>query len=162
MKSMNEFIFDDLILEDQVFLDYEATDRVDLINKLSSFLEKKHYVLPGYASQVLSREEEYPTGLPTKIMTVAIPHAIESNSVIIPSIVIARLKNPIEFYEMGSYENKVDVDLVMLLAVRGDKNQLVILQKLISIFSDEKSMEKLKNTTSTKQFYILFKELQNC
>lgn len=156
---MNEFIFDELIFEDQIFLDFEASNQRDLIEKLSLYLENKGFVLPGYAENVLLREADYPTGLPTNIMKVAIPHAIESTTVVTPSIVIVKLKEPVEFGEMGSLENKVDVDLVMLLAVKGDKSQLIILQKLISIFSDEDSMEKLKSANNSSQVYNLFREL---
>ena len=156
---MSEFNFSDLVFEDQIFIDFEVADKKELIEKISLFLETKGFVLPGYADQVLAREEEYPTGLPTNVMKVAIPHSIENDKIVKPSIVIARLKSPVEFNEMGSFENKVMVDFVVLLAVKGDKSQLVILPKLIGIFSDEPSMILLRDAKSSKMLYLVVKEM---
>lgn len=158
---MSMFEFNDLMFEDLIFLKFSAKNKEELINNLGIILVEKGFVIDGFSNAVLAREKEFPTGLPTNIMKVAIPHAIDTSFVVKPSIVIARLEQPIAFGEMGSYENMVDVDMVLLLAVKGDKNQLEILQRLIGIFCEEDQMKQLKAANSSKELYDLFREFTN-
>lgn len=155
---MSMFEFNDLMFEDLIFLKVSAKSKEELINNLSAILVDKGFVHSGFSNAVLEREEEFPTGLPTNILKVAIPHAIDTSFVVKPSIVIARLEQPITFGEMGSYENTVDVDMVLLLAVKGDKSQLEILQRLIGVFCEEDQMTQLKAANSSKELYNLFRE----
>lgn len=91
-------------------------------------------------------------------MSVAIPHAESSDNVMTPSIVIAKLKDPISFIEMGSFDHKVDVNIVFLLAVKGSKTQLKLLPKLISIFSNKEEMKKIQQANNSKQIFQLIKD----
>ena len=155
---MSVFKFCDLIFEELTFPNFYAKNKENLIVNLSNILEEKGFVRKGFANAVLEREKEFPTGLPTNILKVAIPHAIDTSFVETPSIVIARLNSPVTFGEMGSLENTVEVDMVLLLAVKGDKSQLEILQRLLGVFCEEEQMLRLKAANTSKDIYNLFKE----
>lgn len=158
---MEKFDFEDLLYEDLIFTDFEAINKDDLIHKLCRKLVEKNYVTNEYAFDVIERENKYPTALPTEIMCVAIPHAESNVNVIVPSIVIARLKKPVSFQEMGSFDKNVDVDIVFLLAVKGNKTQLSLLPKLISIFSDKTEMKKIEKADKSEQIIQLIKDAAN-
>jgi PTS system galactitol-specific IIA component len=148
---MKTYQLDDLVKEELIFLDIEAANKEDLIRKLCDTLFEKKYVNENYVNDVLKREENYPTGLPTEVLKVAIPHAEVSENIDIPVIVIARLKKPVEFIEMGTFEKKVKVNFVLLLAVKGNQTQLELLPKLISLFSQKEVMKKMKDSVSPKE-----------
>ena len=52
---------------------------------------------------------------------------------------------------MGSENELVPVEIVFTLAVNGGQHQLHILQDLVSMFSDEGAMEKIKSANSAPQ-----------
>ena len=137
---MEGFKIQDLLTEELVFLDVEADSDEGLIRTLAAEAERLGYVKAGWADAVIRRERIYPTGLPTEVMKVAVPHAMERDQVNTPVIIVATLKRPVNFKEMGDGEQDVPVDVVFMLAVCGDKAQLTILQSVVGMFSDAGAM----------------------
>ncbi len=82
-----------------VFIDLDASSSEESIRKMSKFLREAGYVKASFEDAVLSREEMFPTGLPTPEIGVAIPHT-DPEHVIYPTIAIAILKKPVEFKQM--------------------------------------------------------------
>ena len=130
---MDEFRIEDLLDENLIFMNEEAPDYETLLHNLSDKLEEKGYVKEGYADAVIRREQIYPTGLPTNIMKVAVPHAIERDYVLEPRVLVATLKEPV--------------------AVCGSNDQLTILQKIVGLFSESDAMAELKQASTTSELY---------
>ena len=149
---MDEFRIEDLLDENLIFMNEEAPDYETLLHNLSDKLEEKGYVKEGYADAVIRREQIYPTGLPTNIMKVAVPHAIERDYVLEPRVLVATLKEPVAFKEMGDGVRDV-------LAVCGSNDQLTILQKIVGLFSESDAMAELKQASTTSELY---KVLTHC
>ncbi len=59
------------------------------------------HVRASYKEALLAREERFPTGLPTQVMAVAIPHT-DVEHVERSFISVARLAEPVAFHEMGA------------------------------------------------------------
>jgi len=136
-----------LLHEDLVLIDYEAKNREDLLAGLSEILIEKGYVKESFTKGILDREEMFPTGLDTEgVIKVAIPHT-DAKHVITPAILIAKLKKPIVFKEMGSDTNEVKVSLIFMLALHSHEEQLETLNKLMNVFS---SGEILKGIYESK------------
>ena len=154
---MDALKIDDLIDEELVFLDEEADDAETLLRTLAGRALEKGYVKEGYAEAVLERERLYPTALPTEVLKVAVPHAMERDLVVRPVIVVATLKHPVNFKEMGEGVKDVPVDVVFLLAVCGSKDQLTILQKIVGMFSDASAMTDVKNAASRQDLITAIK-----
>ena len=144
------FTVKDLIHEDTIVIDMEASTKEEVFQKIEDLAYEKGYVQKGYGAAILKREVSYPTALPTEILKVAIPHpmAEDQGLVINPTIIVARLAHPVPFIMMGSSDEPCDVDIVFSLAVKGSEDQLTILQDLISLFSDAASMQKFKDAKS--------------
>lgn len=155
---MDEFKIEDLLDEELVFTELEAEDWVDVLRKLSAAAVEKGYVKDTYFNAVLEREQLYPTALPTPVLKVAVPHAMERIHVVKPVIVVATLKTPVPFKEMGDGVNDVPVDIVFMLAVNGDKDQLTILQKIVGMFSDSSAMQSLKDARGRVELARAVKE----
>ena len=135
-----------LFREELVFIDLEAETREDLLTNLSQILIDKGYVKETYKKGILDREKIFPTGLITEGVKVAIPHT-DAKHVNIPAILIAKLKKPIVFKEMGSGTDDVDASLIFMLAIDNPDNQLATLSKLMIVFSNG---EILKNIYESK------------
>lgn len=155
---MDLFKIENLLNEELVFMNVEADNSEDLLRFLAAEAHKKGYVKSGYADAVIEREHLYPTALPTEIMKIAVPHSIKRDQVITPVIIIATLKNPIAFKEMGDGERDVMVDIVFMLAVCGSNEHLTFLQKIVSMFSDTEAMSDIKQTTTSKALIEVLKK----
>lgn len=142
-----------------IYLDLEAKNREDLLSRLSDILCKKGYVKPSFKQAVMDREKVFPTGLPTLGVKVALPHT-DPKYVIKPAILVATLRKPVKFKEMGNGVNDIDVEIVFMLAVKDPEYQIKLLQKLINIFSQENLLLSLKECKDAQCVYnILYKEL---
>ena len=67
------------------------------------------------------------------------------------AIIITKLKTPVDFTLMGSDNETVPVNIIFTLAVNGAEHQLTILQKLVGMFSEKESMERIKASTTPKE-----------
>jgi len=139
-----------LLHEDLILLNYEAESKEELLQKLSNILKEKGYVKDSFEEGVMKREIIYPTGLNTNGVKVAIPHT-DSIHVLKPAILVALLKEPVCFKEMGNGINDVEAKLIFMLAVKDPSLQVETLSKLMSILSDkDKLLSIYKSTTNTE------------
>lgn len=137
-----------------IYLDVKAKNNEDLLSKLSDELYKQGYVKKSFKQAILDREKNYPTGLPTPGIKVALPHA-KSKYVNKSAILVATLQRPVEFKEMGSRIENIDVELVFMLAVKDPSQQVKVLQKLINFFSKESKLISLKESKEVDYIYNL-------
>ena len=133
-----------LLHEDLVLFDVEAADREELLTKLANVLREKGYVKDSYPQAILEREAAYPTGLNTKGVAIAMPHAVEA------AILVARLKHPVTFKEMGGSGKDVQARLVFMLSVDDPEGHVIMLGKFMSIFCDEEKLVDLYKTNDPK------------
>ena len=156
---MEKYNIRDLLFEELIDLTLEAKDFEDAIRKIGEDAFSKGYVKKGFADAVIKREKLYPTALPTEVLKVAIPHPMERDTVEKSAIIVSRLKQPVNFTLMGSDNETVPVNIIFTLAVNGAAHQLTILQKLVGMFSEKESMERIKASTTPKEIMNTLIEL---
>lgn len=139
-----------MLHEDLIFLNYKASSFEELIRNFSDILYQKGYVKKSYTDALLEREKQFPTGLNTPGINIAMPHTFPEH-VNKATILIATLQEPISFHEMGNSTNTVNAKLIFMLAVTDPKGHLEILSKLMSIFSQEDKLLDLYNSSTQKE-----------
>ncbi|HEY8417684.1 MAG TPA: PTS sugar transporter subunit IIA [Limnochordales bacterium] len=100
-------------------------------------------VKEGYADAVIAREQVAPTGLPTRGVGVAVPHA-GPEWVLHPAIGFARLSQPVWFREMGSADQRVPVELVFMLAIKDPDSQVDVLSRLVELVQNPDLLGQLQ------------------
>ena len=145
---------------DLVVLKMEAETSNEIIENLGALLLSKGYVKNTYVQAVLEREKDLPTGLSIGDFCVAIPHT-DSNHVNQSNIGIATLKKSSIFYSMINPEEKLNVELVFLLAVKDPNLQIELLKNLMSVFQNKELLIKLRNATSKEEVSRLLSCLAN-
>jgi len=141
-KNLNQ---DELSIEEHLILVKEkVTSREEIIRKLGSLLLENRYVKDTYTQAVLDREIQYPTGLQARVTGVAIPHT-DTEHVLKPAVAIATLENPIIFNGMGMPDTKVEVDIILMLAIHDPKLVVSILRKVIFILEDDEALKKMRS-----------------
>nr|UWI48891.1 PTS sugar transporter subunit IIA [Clostridioides difficile] len=134
---------------DLISLGLEANDYESIIRELGNKMYQKEYVKNTYVNAVLEREKTLPTGLNIGEMCVAIPHT-DSQHVNESNVAVGILKNPVKFNSMIDPTDKLNVELVFLLAVKNPDSQVKLLKDLMSVFQNIKLLRDIKEA-STKE-----------
>lgn len=152
--STKDFVLDYDLIE----LNAPYSTREELLRHLGNKLEEKGYVKKGYTNALVQREIDYPTGINTGTIGVAIPHtdAIHVNQT---TIAVAVLENSIEFEEMGGMDGKVNVDIVLGLVVAEPKLHLSFLQKLMGLFQEKETLLRIKNANDPAEIEEILTKL---
>lgn len=137
-----------------VYFDLQAESDSEVIHILARALQKAGFVKESFEEAVLSREREFPTGLPTPEFGVAIPHS-DPEHVLHPTIAVAVLKNPINFKEMGNPESYVSIKLVCLLALEG-KGYVTLLSRFVEAIQEKEFLHKVCTSRDAKEIALLF------
>lgn len=140
-------------------LEVDAKDSTEAIDLLGRSLMENGYIKQGYVDSVLQRERTFPTGLVLKNVGIAIPHASPEGNVLKNGIAIARLNNPVQFNWMENPDEKIDVNMVFMLALADSSEHLDVLKKLFIAFQNEELVESLKNSSSDKFLGLLSEKL---
>lgn len=125
-----------ILKENLIFTELKFETKEETLNFLSGKLLEQGCVKPEYQKAILDREKVYPTGLPAPGVSIAIPHA-DNNLVNETTMAIGLLKDPVVFYSMENVETELNVQIVMMLAIKEPHGQIEMLQKVISIIQDE-------------------------
>lgn len=144
-------------------LNVEATDWQDAIRKACIPLIDNGFVTKDYPNDVIEREKQWATGLPTMPVGVAIPHALKPDNVIEAQVAACRLNTPVMFTQSGGTEDDdpVAAHIVFVLALKDAKAQLGLLQTLMIAISDEELLNQLIHATTPEEFSNIFNESTN-
>lgn len=142
----------ELIKKDLIFIDKSFTDQKDLLMQLSEILEEEGYVKSTFLENILSREKQYPTGLDTGEIKVAIPHT-DSENVLKPCLALCTLEKPVNFKQMDDMDKEIPVDIIFMLAIKDPKLQVPTLTNLMSIFSQSDVLEEIHKSKSKNEIY---------
>lgn len=150
MSIADQFLHKSLIQFKQRYDCQEA-----FFSELNQRLSTQGYVEESYLSNIISRENIYPTGLVTSTINIAIPHT-DPQHIKKPFIDITKLNSPLTFIEMGSTDKKVDVTWIFALGVTNGANQVELLQKLMRLCSHQTTINKLQSLTDIEEIYQFF------
>jgi len=143
---------------DLILVSEEAVSRKELLNKLSRLLHSKGYVKSSFEEAVIQREDQYPTGLQTRITGVAIPHA-DSEHVEKSALAVATLKHPVQFRAMDNPDNIIDVNIVIMMAIKKSEDQVLMLQQLMGVLQNDAALKKILNATEAEAIHDTLKEV---
>jgi PTS system galactitol-specific IIA component len=123
----------DLLKPEHIATGLDASDSGQAIHALTDLLVQSGSADPGFAADVLAREQTFPTGLPTQPVPVAIPHA-DPVHLIRSSVAIGILKAPVQFGQMGTDGSTIlDAKIIFLLAIVEREKQVEMIQQLIAL-----------------------------
>lgn len=145
---------------ENLILPLNADDKEDAIMQLGDLLYRNGYVKETFTPAVLARESCFATGLPTKIMGIAIPHT-DSIHVNKRAIAVGILSKPVRFCIMGDLEDtETDVSLIMMLAVPDKKDVMTVLEQVMGIIKRENFLKDLSETQDREKILMMLdKEL---
>jgi len=126
------------------------------ITILCERLVEEGYVDSSYCQSVLDREQQFPTGLPTLPYATAIPHA-GADGVKNTGVAVAILNHPVPFRAMDSPDERLDIRVVLLLAVADPSKQVSTLQWICSVLQRQNVVKAMASAKSAKATMAILK-----
>lgn len=152
--------YKNMLHKDTIFLDVDVNNRDELFATISSKLEDLGYVKSSYSNALSTREDEFPTGLITKYLPIALPHADPEN---VNEAFIAVVKNSkkIHMLQMGTNED-LEAQYFFFLGITDSSHQVILLQKFMQLLQDKNFVDSLVAVTNENDmFNLLSKFFEN-
>lgn len=137
-------------------LNIVAKTEQQVFEKVAEKLAEKGLVTENYYKGISQREKEFPTGLITQYLNIALPHS-DPEYIRQPFIFIVRLKDPVSCLQMGDNQ-KIQVRDLFFLGIKEGKEQVGLLQVFMDLFMDENFVDQYKTSDSKEEIYQLFME----
>lgn len=148
-----------LLDERLVFIDVDVKTSEEAIRLMAKRLQECGYVNEGYADMVIAREKVFPTGLPGKAMSIAIPHT-DPTLVNKPAIGVIIPKGSVEFDMMGEIGTKLDVKLIMPLVIKNSDQQIELLRAMMHVIQDSERLTKIRESKDKAEIMGLLSSLE--
>jgi len=147
----------DLIRPEYIRILDSASDDKEAVSVLADALLACDVVQPDFGARVLEREREFPTGLPTPGVKVALPHT-EAQWVKESAVAVGVLRQPVTFRVMGEPSETVDVQVIFLLAIRQQDKQAEMLSQVVQLVQDQAFLQTLVAQPSTDRVHRLVQQ----
>ncbi|GHV86583.1 PTS galactitol transporter subunit IIA [Spirochaetia bacterium] len=148
---------EEILKEDSIIDNLEAATKEEALSAMSAILLSRGYVKESFPAAILERERLYPSGLPMEGHKIAIPHT-DAEHVNESAILFARLAKPLEFSSMGDPDEKIQVQLISMFALKEKKKIGFLLEVLITAYSDNEVLDAILKAPSGKAIYdILYR-----
>lgn len=128
--------------ESFIAVDLAAESAKEVIENLAARLYAAGCVSKEYGLLTWKREQEHPTGLPTKPFCIAFPHA-DAEGVHSSSLAVAKLSRPVFFKNMADPDEDLEVHLVLMLANKNPEEQIQTLRNLAMLFGESDKLVAL-------------------
>lgn len=140
--------------EDLIYLQVEnLKSDEEALKYLAQKLLDEGAVKESFISSIYEREKLAPTGLEFAGYAVAIPHT-DSEHVKNTRVALMTLKNTVPFNEMAG-SGKVNVNLIVMLAIKEAHSQVDMLRRLIELLQDGEKVQKILSFKSEQKEEVL-------
>lgn len=145
---------EDILKTECILGNIEAPSKEKALEMMADKLTSLGYVKDSYKQAILDREANYPSGLPMEDLKIAIPHT-DADHVNESVICFARLKENVEFSVMGAPEEKIQVRLISMFALKEKKKIGDLLETLITTYQDNNVLQALVDAKDEAEIYSI-------
>lgn len=132
------------------YFNLDIQTKEELLRKIGNDLVSLGYAKETFVSEILNREQLYPTGLPLSI-GVAIPH-VSTDHANVNKLIFVKPRQSISFYEMGNDETLVDVELVIVLLISDKDDHMKTLSGVVNIIQDKEILREIHEASTEADF----------
>ncbi|MBI9105781.1 MAG: PTS sugar transporter subunit IIA [Spirochaetales bacterium] len=143
---------EDILKTECILGNIEAPSKEKALELMAERLTSLGYVKESFKEAILDREANYPSGLPMEDIKIAIPHT-DADHVNQSVICFARLKENVEFSVMGAPDEKIQVRLISMFALKEKKLIGDLLETLITTYQDNDVLKSLLDADSDEDIY---------
>ncbi len=137
-----------------ISLEIEGENEEKVFENVAAHLEKLGFVNEGYLNGITARERQFPTGMITQHLNIALPHS-DPEYVDKPFVYIARLKDEVTVKQMGDSQ-KMGVKNLFFLGIKDPKGQVGLLQAFMELFMKEEFVAAFMQEQEEEKIYQMF------
>ena len=130
---------------------------VEVLAYMAEYLQSKGLVKDSYSKAITDREAEFPTGLFTGNINIAIPHA-DTEHVEKAAICVGVLEEPIIFRAMDDPDKELEIRLIIMLALKEAHGHIEMLQKVVELIKDQEALNKVIESSDSSIIYQIISE----
>lgn len=156
MAEFDQLQFKDLVRRDLILFNVEFADRDEALRRMADTLVEKGYCKPEYTDAILEREYAHPSALPMPGKKIAIPHT-DATYVKNSALLFARLKSPVTFSSMGDPDQKLQVSMISMFALKEKKRIGDLLETLINVYQDEAVLDAIFDAADGETIFEILK-----
>ena len=134
----------DVLRDELVLLGYRAQSAAEVLQAMAAVLYEDGAIKDSYYPAMMEREQQYPTGLPTEGIKVALPHAGVEH-VNYSALAVAVLDPPVAFCQMDDPTCELPVEIVFMLANADPEEQVQTLRMLVDMFDEPESLRRIRD-----------------
>ncbi len=147
----------ELLSKGDIFLNQTFENPSSYYKRICEHLFNEQKIDSEYLESVEKREKQFPTGLKTGRICVAIPHTDYQYSKT-TQLVITTLKDPVYFRRMDDPSKECAVNIIIQILFDNPKKQLLLLQELMKIIQNQNFLRKVIKAKDKDEIVNLFKE----
>jgi PTS system galactitol-specific IIA component len=155
--SENNYQFIDLVKPEFVLDSLSASSREEALTRMAEFLVEKGYCRSSFIEAIVERERNHPSGLPMPGPKIAIPHT-DAEHVLQSVILFVRLPEPVEFLSMGSPDDKLQVRMISMFALKEKKRIGDMLETLINVYQKEEILNAILEAESADGIFSILRD----
>lgn len=148
---------EELVSEADIFIDREFQDEQDYFEMVAKHLLGERKVKTSFLENILQREKDYPTGLDTGEIKVAIPHTDYTNANT-TQLVVTTFKSPVGFHQMDDPDYVIPVNLAIMILFDNPEKQPQMLKYIMGIVQSQTNLREIVNTKNVKSMKQLFEK----
>ena len=149
--------FGDLVREDLILDDFSPASKEEALERMAGMLVEKGFCKPEFVQAILDREAAHPSALPMSGLKIAIPHT-DAEHVHRSALLFARLREPLEFRSMGDPEEKLQVAMISMFALKEKKLIGDLLETLLTVYQQETVLDSLYRAPDRRAMFHILKE----
>ena len=149
--------FGDLVREDLILDDFSPASKEEALERMAGILVEKGFCKPEFVQAILDREAAHPSALPMSGLKIAIPHT-DAEHVHRSALLFARLREPLEFRSMGDPEEKLQVAMISMFALKEKKLIGDLLETLLTVYQQETVLDSLYRAPDRRAMFHILKE----
>ena len=145
------------LLSNLIVLTIDKNTRQEVLEEMSAAAIQAGYAKEGFCQAILEREAEYPTGLHTPRIEVAVPHA-DAEWTTQPSLTIGILDAPVVFEPMGAEGGDVQAELIFMLTIEDPSEHLDFLRAFSTMMETPQVLIDLKKSGDPQELIRVIRE----
>ena len=146
----------EMFKEELVSINVEVDSEEQLFSYVAKKLKEGRYVKDSYLEGITKREEEFPTGLITKNLNIALPHS-DPEHIREPFIYVVRINNNVTVKQMGDNQ-EMKVKDFFFLGIKEPSGQVGVLQSLMNLFMNDDFVKEYIEAQSQEEIFNTIKK----
>ena len=130
-----------------------------MFEDLYKILIKDNLVKSEFIDEIIKRENDFPTGLQTSSLPIAMPH-VEAKYVNCTALVIITNKKGIPFKRMDNPEEVLNCKIMFLFLVKDPSEHIAAITNLTKIFQNDKLLENILESENKEEVFELLKGIK--